>query len=62
MILSKSRYLRGLQCPKALWLIKHRPDLRAESGKTQEVMFEKGRTVGKLARGLFGGGDRVRSR
>jgi hypothetical protein len=27
-LLSKSTYLRGKQCPKALWLYKHRPELR----------------------------------
>ena len=25
--LFKSQHLRGLQCPKALWLHRHRPDL-----------------------------------
>jgi len=30
MPLSKSQYLRGLQCHKSLWLYKHRPELRAK--------------------------------
>jgi hypothetical protein len=27
-LLSRSTYMRGKQCPKALWLYKHRPELR----------------------------------
>jgi hypothetical protein len=55
MILSKSQYIRGLQCPKSLWLYKKRPQLRVVSKKS-ESMFESGISVGDLAKKLFEGG------
>lgn len=31
--LSKSRFIRGLQCHKSLWLSSHKPELSEESDK-----------------------------
>ena len=28
MAITKTDFMRGMQCPKMLWLDKHRPDLR----------------------------------
>jgi hypothetical protein len=37
-ILSKSRYCRGLQCPKILWLDAHKPELRDDSAIIQSTL------------------------
>lgn len=51
--LSKSLYCSGVQCPKMLWLKKHRPELFDDSAMNQAVL-ETGLAVGDLAMGLFG--------
>ncbi len=56
MTLSKSQYIRGLQCLKSLWLYKHRPKLRAEPKEETEALFATGYRVGDLAKALFPGG------
>jgi hypothetical protein len=58
-MLSKSQYVRGLQCHKSLWLYKHRPDLRAQSDAQNESLFDTGYTVGALAQKLFPGGMEI---
>ncbi|MBP6312084.1 MAG: DUF2779 domain-containing protein [Flavobacteriales bacterium] len=55
-ILSKSTYMRGMQCPKALWLYKHRRDLLPPIGTQQQAIFDSGRAVGELAQQLFPSG------
>ena len=59
MTLSKSQYIRGLQCHKSLWLYKHRPELRDKPDEAQESLFETGHTVGELARNLFPNGVEI---
>ncbi|MDD5627568.1 MAG: DUF2779 domain-containing protein [Elusimicrobia bacterium] len=56
MRLSKTRYLRGLQCLKSLWLHNFRPDLRAPVSPALQRIFDQGRQVGELARRCFPGG------
>lgn len=51
MFLSKSSYCKGAQCEKMLWLEKYRKDSLGDEGS---AVFEKGREVGELAKGLFG--------
>lgn len=51
--LSKSLYCSGVQCPKMLWLKKHRPELFDDSVMNQAVL-DTGSEVGDLAMGLFG--------
>ena len=53
--LSKSMYIRGLQCAKSMYLYKYYPNLR-EVEKSTEAKFESGHEVGKLAQQLFSGG------
>jgi len=55
-ILSKSTYIRGLQCLKSLYLNKHRPYLRDKISEEQLAKFARGRVVGKIAHQLFPGG------
>ena len=56
LALSKSTYMRGLQCEKSLYLHKVHPELRGEISDSQEALFRQGTTVGDLARKLFPGG------
>ena len=55
--LSKSLYVRGLQCPKSLWLKKYKPDVLEQN--TDPAIFETGNMVGELACKLFSGGKRI---
>ncbi|HQV51666.1 MAG: DUF2779 domain-containing protein [Flavobacteriales bacterium] len=55
-LLSKSTYMRGKQCPKALWLYKHRRDLLPPIGAQQQAIFDSGTSVGLMAQQLFPGG------
>jgi len=54
--LSKSRIMQGLQCPKALYLAIHHPELAPPVGKSQQVIFDRGHQVGELAQKRFPGG------
>ncbi len=53
MNLSKSRYTRGTQCPKMLWMEAHRPELYDASVMNQAVLAA-GNEVGDLAMGYYG--------
>ncbi len=53
MTLSKSQYIRGLQCHKSLWLYKNKPELRDTPDSAQESLFNTGYQVGDLAKNLF---------
>lgn len=57
--LSKSRFQKGLQCEKALWLSVHRRDLAAPVSESQQAVFDQGSEVGRLAQQLFPGGVEV---
>lgn len=59
MQLSKSQYVRGLQCHKSLWLYKHKREVMTPTSPRQEFIFENGHRVGKLAQGLFPGGTEI---
>jgi hypothetical protein len=55
-LLSKSTYIRGRQCTKALWLYKHRRDLIPPVEAGTQAIFDTGEAVGVLAQQLFPGG------
>lgn len=57
-MLSKSQFIRGVQCPKSLWLLKRKPELRSIPEKS-EGRFEQGFSIGALATQLFPGGKLV---
>ena len=59
MHLSKSQYMRGLQCHKSLWLYKNNPELRATPDHAQKTLFNTGHHVGDLAKELFPNGVEV---
>lgn len=51
--ISKSQYLKGLQCPKALWYYRHRSDLAPDISDSQQALFDAGHEVGELAQQYF---------
>ena len=57
--LSKSLYVKALQCHKALWLHKYQPELKDEISESQQTVFDSGTDVGILAQQLFPGGVEV---
>ncbi|HZL07494.1 MAG TPA: DUF2779 domain-containing protein, partial [Coriobacteriia bacterium] len=57
--LSKSRFQKGLQCEKALWLQVNRPDLKPPVSEAQQQIFDQGSEVGRLAQQRFPGGVEV---
>lgn len=59
MTLSKSEYIRGLQCQKSLWLYKHKPELRDTPDNQTESAFNAGHQVGDLAKELFPNGSEI---
>ncbi|HET6497605.1 MAG TPA: DUF2779 domain-containing protein [Coriobacteriia bacterium] len=57
--LSKSRFQKGLQCEKALWLAVHAPQLADQVSEARQWIFDQGAEVGRLAHGLVPGGVEV---
>jgi len=57
--LSKSLFVRGLQCHKSLYLHKYRPELKDEISEQQETSFQMGRDVGIYALNLFPNGVEI---
>jgi len=55
-ILSKSTYIKGEQCLKALYLFKNRPFLRDKLSLEKIAKFRRGTDVGILAQQCFPGG------
>ena len=53
MNLSKSRYTRGVQCPKMLWMEQHMPD-EFDPSVMNEAVLKTGNEVGDLAMGYYG--------
>lgn len=52
-LLTKSRYLNGLQCPKLLWTSTNEPALLSEPDNTTQYLFDQGHAIGELAKKLF---------
>jgi CRISPR/Cas system-associated exonuclease Cas4 (RecB family) len=59
LYLSKSLFLRGLQCHKSLYLHKCHPELKDEISPQQEARFQSGTDVGLYAHRLFPGGVEI---
>ena len=54
--ISKSQYLVGLDCIKALWLSKNRKDLDTGPDASAEYRYQVGNDVGDIAKRFFGTG------
>ena len=52
MNLSKSTYIKGIQCPRQLWLEKHKPEEKEEANN--ERVLNSGSNIHEIARYLFG--------
>ena len=57
--ISKSQYVKGLQCPKALWFYRHRKDLAPEIDAQTQAKFDAGNEIGVLAMSYFDSGIEV---
>ena len=58
-LLSKSRYLNGLQCPKLLWTLINQPESIPELDTVTQYIFDQGHLVGEYAKKLFPGGINI---
>lgn len=59
MSLSKSKFTKGLQCHKALWLFENRRELQAPPDAAAISRMQAGDEVGLLAQQLFPGGREI---
>lgn len=57
--ISKSQFLNGLQCHKALYLLKNHPEYLEETSESTLALFQSGKEVGLVARNLFPGGVEI---
>lgn len=57
--LSKSKFIRGLLCPRSLWLFVHRYELLLPPDEAQKARLEEGKEVGRIATRLFPGGKEI---
>jgi hypothetical protein len=55
-LLSKTRYIQGLQCPKLLWHVYNARDAIPPVSDGTQAIFDQGHEVGLLAQSLFAGG------
>jgi hypothetical protein len=55
-ILSKSKYLNGIQCPRLLWIAVNDKLRLPEVGEAQQKLFDEGHIVGNYAKKLFPNG------
>lgn len=53
MGITKTDYMRGMQCPRMLWLDKHKPEERIIPPQVQQRLDE-GNAFGDAAMGIFG--------
>jgi hypothetical protein len=49
MLITKSKFIAGVQCLKRLYFIVHSPELRAQPDESGQSIIEQGRDVGLLA-------------
>ncbi len=54
--ISKSGFIRGMKCPKSLYLYYNKPEERDEPDESRQNLYNSGHDVGRLAQQLFPGG------
>jgi hypothetical protein len=60
MNISKSQFVRGLQCVKSLWLYKYKRDIAITPPNTaSQNVFDTGTRVGQMAQELFPNGETI---
>jgi len=55
-LLSKSKYLYGIQCPKFLWMAVHEKDKLPEVDEVLQHRFDQGHLVGEIAKEVYPNG------
>ena len=55
-MISKSTFIRGLQCEKSLYLYKHHYNLKDPTPSSLQAVFDQGTNIGLLAQSLFPNG------
>ena len=55
-VISKSRFVSGIQCSKKLYFDIYRKDLKPEISEQQELLFSTGHEIGNLAQSAFPNG------
>ncbi|MBN1856281.1 MAG: DUF2779 domain-containing protein [Dehalococcoidia bacterium] len=55
-LLSKTRYIAGMQCPRYLWVIANARERIPQPDAGTQFAFDQGHEVGELAKRLFPGG------
>lgn len=58
-LLTKSKYMAGLSCPKYLWMMFHDMDKIPEKDMATEYVIQQGHIIGQLAKKLFPDGTDV---
>lgn len=58
-VISKSRFVSGIQCSKKLYFDIYRKDLKPEISEQQELLFSTGHEIGELAQSAFPNGKDV---
>ena len=58
-IISKSKYLAGLQCHRYLWYLCNEPQLIPEFDEATMLRFQRGHEIGNLAKLLFPDGIEI---
>jgi|SRR5215469_9190279 len=59
MLISKTKYVAGVQCLKRLYLLVHEPELAAQPGEAEQAVIDQEQEVGLLAQKMFPGGVAV---
>jgi hypothetical protein len=62
MLITKTKFLAGIQCLKRLYLTVHAPELAAQPDESDQSIIDQGREVGLLAGQMFPGGVVVDAR
>lgn len=57
--ISKSQYIKGKQCPLALWYYHYRKDLALEQDNFTQKLFDAGNAIGEMAKSYFPKGIEV---
>ena len=60
-LLSKSKYLNGLQCPRYLWLLFNDKEKVPGPDTSTQHVFDEGHRIGELAKRLFPDGIDISS-
>ena len=55
-LLTKSKYIVGLSCPRYLWMMFHDLDKIPENDAATQYIIDQGKVVGNLAKKLYPGG------